>query len=124
MQAPIVQAGKKMYICKKEECDSYKMDKLFCFKKTSSCNNNKEKNMIVVNAEYIGDFSIKVFFSDNTDKVVNIGDFIRKHPHPQYNKYLQEKNFKKFNIESGNVVWGKNWDLIFPIEQLYNGRVV
>ena len=46
-----------------------------------------------------------------------------KHPHPQYNKYLEWKNFKKATIENGNVVWGKNWDLIFPIEQLYNGEI-
>lgn len=26
-------------------------------------------------------------------------------------------------ISYGNVVWGKNWDMIFPIEQLYRGFV-
>ena len=47
--------------------------------------------------------------------------FIKKHPHPQYNSYLNEKKFKKFKIEFGNIVWGKNWDLIFPIDKLYAG---
>ena len=47
--------------------------------------------------------------------------FIRKHPHPQYNSYLNENKFKKFKIEFGNIVWGKNWDLIFPIDKLYAG---
>ena len=32
-------------------------------------------------------------------------------PHPQYNRYIDPKNFKKFTIEHGNVVWGKNWDM-------------
>ena len=50
--------------------------------------------------------------------------FIRRHPHPQYNKYLDPKRFKKFEIENGNIVWGKNWDLIFPLEQLYAGKIV
>ena len=26
-------------------------------------------------------------------------------------------------LEHGNVVWGKNWDMIFPIKQLYRGFV-
>ena len=49
--------------------------------------------------------------------------FILAHPHPQYNRYIEPKNFKKFTIEHGNVVWGKNWDMIFPIEQLHRGIV-
>ena len=46
---------------------------------------------------------------------------IRNHPHPLYNSYLNENKFKKFKIEFGNIVWGKNWDLIFPIDKLYAG---
>ena len=48
---------------------------------------------------------------------------LRRHPHPQYNRYKSEKNFKKFKIENGNIVWGKNWDLIFPIGALYAGNL-
>ncbi|MCQ2348679.1 MAG: DUF2442 domain-containing protein [Paludibacteraceae bacterium] len=66
---------------------------------------------------------MKIDFSDNTSRVVNVGDFIQRHPHPQYNKYLDEKRMRRFSIENGNVVWGKNWDLIFPIEQLYAGAL-
>ena len=49
---------------------------------------------------------------------------IRRHPHPQYNKYLNPRKFSRFTIANGNVVWGKNWDLIFPIEQLHLGVIV
>jgi exopolysaccharide biosynthesis protein len=35
------------------------------------------------------------------------------------NKYLKPANFKKFYIENGNIVWGKNWDLMIPIENLF-----
>ena len=49
--------------------------------------------------------------------------FIVRHTHPQYNKYLEWKHFKKATIENGNIVWGKNWDLIFPIEQLHEGKI-
>ncbi len=70
------------------------------------------------------DLTITLSFNDNTIKIVDIGDFIRKNPHPQYNKYLKLSNFKKAKIENGNVVWGKNWDLIFPIENLHSGQII
>ncbi len=77
--------------------------------------------LYVVKAENIGNLSVKLDFSDKFTSIVNVGDFIRKHPHLQYNKYLDEKKFKSFVIDDGNVVWGKNWDLIFPIEELHAG---
>ena len=39
---------------------------------------------------------------------------------PQHNSYHEPENFKQFTIEHGSVVWGKNWDMIFSIEDLYN----
>ena len=47
--------------------------------------------------------------------------FLETHSHPQFNKYKKINNFKKFKIENGNVVWGKDWDMIFPVFDLYNG---
>ena len=72
----------------------------------------------------VGNLSVFLHFSDNTTQTVDIGDFILRHPHPQYNKYLDPKKFSKFTIENGNIVWGKNWDLIFPIEQLHAGALL
>ena len=67
--------------------------------------------------------SVELTFSDGAILVVDVGAFIRKNPHPQYNSYLDEKKFKKFKLEMGNVVWGKNWYLIFQITVLRNGYV-
>ena len=79
--------------------------------------------LIIIGAENLGNSSVRLSFSDNTTQVVDIGSFIRRHPHPQYNKYLNPRSFNRFAIENGNIVWGKNWDLMFPIEQLYVGRI-
>ena len=88
---------------------------------------NKKQTIVnplqVVHIECFENLTVRLCFSDHTEKIIDIGDFITKHPHPQYNKYLEWKNFKKSAIENGNVVWGKNWDLMFPIEQLYNGVI-
>ncbi len=77
--------------------------------------------LYITSALYQRPLSVLLTFNDKHTALVNIGDFIHKHPHPQYNKYLEEKNFKKFKLEDGNIVWGKNWDLIFPVELLYKG---
>lgn len=78
----------------------------------------------IVHIECFDDITIRLCFSDGTEKTIDVGNYIRLHPHPQYDKYLQWKYFKMATIENGNVVWGKNWDLIFPIDQLYKGVIV
>ena len=82
------------------------------------------RTLYISRAEAVGNLSVNLFFSDNTSRIVNIGDYIRRHPHPQYNKYLDEKLFNTFQLEDGNIVWGEDWDLIFPIEQLHKGEIL
>ncbi len=77
----------------------------------------------IIKAENAGNLTVILTFNDNTVQTVDVGDFIRRHPHPQYNKYLDARKFSRFTLENGNIVWGKNWDLIFPIEQLYAGAI-
>ena len=80
--------------------------------------------LYITSATVVGDSTVSLTFSDNTTQVVNVGEFIRSHPHPQYNKYLDSRKFRRFTIENGNIIWGKNWDLMFPIEQLHSGSLV
>ena len=81
------------------------------------------KTISIKNAVYAGKFKLKILFTDKKEKIVNFETFLKKHSHPQFNKYKKEENFKKFQIENGNVVWGKDWDMIFPIWDLYKGKV-
>ena len=81
------------------------------------------RTLYISRAEAVGNLSVNLFFNDNTSRIVNIGDYIRRHQHPQYNKYLDEALFNTFQLEDGNIVWGEDWDLIFPIEQLHQGFV-
>ena len=80
--------------------------------------------LAIITAEDAGNLNVCLYFSDDTVQTVDIGGFFRTHPHPQYNKYLDPRKFSRFTIENGNIVWGKNWDLVFPIEQLHAGRVL
>ena len=81
------------------------------------------ERLFITKEENRGNLTVSLTFSDNTVRTVDIGDFIRRHPHPQYNKYLDPRKFSRFTIENGNIVWGKNWDMIFPVEHLYAGRL-
>jgi len=79
--------------------------------------------MQIVNVKYITEYKIELKFDDNSIQLIDFEPFLRKNPHPQWNKYLKLDNFKKFKIESGNIVWGRNWDLIFPVNQLYTNKI-
>ena len=81
------------------------------------------RQLVVQQADYISGLSVELKFNDGTVRKVDFEPFLRKHPHPQYNKYLDPLIFKKFYLNQDNIVWGKNWDLIFPVEQLYTGEV-
>ena len=81
------------------------------------------RKLYVTHAEYIEGYKVKVDFNDGVEKIVDFSDFLIKHPHPQHNKYKDLKLFKQFKIEIGTIVWGKNWDLIFPVEQLHKGKI-
>ena len=81
------------------------------------------KTLYIVSAKVVDNLSVLLYFNDNTRQVVDIGSYIHNHPHPQYNKYLNPRQFAKFKIENGNIVWGDDWDLIFPIEELHRGCI-
>ena len=83
----------------------------------------KHRPLTVVAAEYVTGYKIIIMFSDGTWKSVDFEPFLFAYDRGDYNKYRKPATFKRFKIEDGNIVWGKNWDLIFPIEQLYKGKI-
>ena len=78
----------------------------------------------VTKAEYINGLKLNITFSDNTEKQVDFEPFLTVKEYSIFKFYSKIKNFKKFNIENGKLVWGKDWDLIFPTAQLYEGNIL
>lgn len=76
----------------------------------------------VVSANYLSDFVIRLSFNDGTEKVVDFKPFLTKSLHPSIKKYLDEKVFSKFQIIEGNLNWN-DYDLIFPLSDLYEGKI-
>lgn len=73
-------------------------------------------------ARYIGDFAIRVSFSDGFDRLVDFKPFLETSLHPSIRKYLDETNFKNYKIVNGNLNWN-DYDMIFSIEDLYEGKL-
>jgi len=74
------------------------------------------------NAKYIGNFAIRIKFNDGVERLVDFKPFLFKSLHPAIKKYLIEEKFKNFKIADGNLNWN-DYDLIFPLADLYEGSI-
>ncbi len=80
--------------------------------------------MKILEAKCLSAYLICITFQDYTQQTIDFEPFLNHKKHEVFEFYKQLSNFKKFRIEKGNIVWGEDWDLIFPIEQLYNGKIL
>ena len=86
-------------------------------------NVNKTSDLIEVElAKYIGDYAIRISFNDGKEILVDFKPFLSKSLHPSISKYLKENLFKQFKISNGNLNWN-DYDLIFPVHDLYEGNI-
>jgi hypothetical protein len=76
----------------------------------------------IISAKYIGDYAIRIFFSNGINKLVDFKPFLESSLHQSIRKYLDEKKFKNYKIIDGNLNWN-DYDLIFPIEDLLEGKL-
>lgn len=76
----------------------------------------------VDSAKYLSDYAIRIKFNDGIEKLVDFKPFLSKSLHPSIKKYLDENRFSNFSLTDGNLNWN-DYELIFPISDLYNGRI-
>lgn len=62
------------------------------------------EKIFITKAENVGNLTVSLTFNDNTVRTVDVGDFIRRHPHPQCNKDLDPRTFSHSTIDNGNIV--------------------
>ena len=78
----------------------------------------------IKNAEYVNGYVIRFVFNDGREQFVNFEDYLKTQNHPQYKKIWDIDNFKTFRIDNADaIVWGKNWDLCFDVNNLYNNNL-
>jgi hypothetical protein len=76
----------------------------------------------IIMAEYVADYKLRLKFSDDKERIVDFGPFLRNALNPMIRKYLKLDNFKNFTVEYGDLIWN-DYDLCFPIADLYEGRI-
>jgi hypothetical protein len=76
----------------------------------------------ITDANYVAGHRIRLTFNDGTMRVVDFGPFLARARNPDTTDYRDVEKFKRFRIESGDLVWG-DYQMIFPIIDLYRGQI-
>ena len=76
----------------------------------------------VKDAKYVPRYKVVIRFNDGARRVVDFGPFLKKATNPMFTKYRRLKQFKSFRIQDGDLMWG-DFELIFPITDLYRGEI-
>jgi hypothetical protein len=81
------------------------------------------KYLEIIQAGYISGHKISLTFNDGMVRVMDFEPFLRRALNPGISKYRQLRNFKRFHLHYGNLMWG-DFDMIFPITDLYHGTIL
>jgi len=73
-------------------------------------------------ANYLKDYLLELTFSDGKVREVDFEPFLQKSKNPMTIKYLDKNEFKKFEIEYGDLIWN-DYEMCFPIWDLYQGKL-
>lgn len=71
---------------------------------------------------YVAAYKLVIRFDDGNESAVDFGPFLRSSAHPSIQAYLDIKRFKNFTVEDGVLHWN-DFDLVFPMTDLYAGKI-
>lgn len=75
----------------------------------------------IVQAEYLGEYKIRLVFNDAKIQVIDFWHFIATSYNPDILKYKDLALFQQFSITEGDLEWN-DYDLCFPIADLYENK--
>ena len=81
-----------------------------------------ETFLSIRSASHAGGYKINLAFQNGVERSVDFSEFLNNSKNPHIRKYLNLKKFKAFSIENGNIQWN-DYDLCFPVHELYAGRI-
>ena len=76
----------------------------------------------ITDVKYVDGYRLQIAFDDGVVRVVDFGPFLSKSYHPAIRRYLDKRRFKKFSFDRGDLHWN-DFDLIFPLADLYAGEI-
>jgi len=80
----------------------------------------EEKSLSIIKAFYLGNHTLLLSFNNGVQKKLDFLPLFQQYLKEDYLQYVQLSRFKKFIVANGNIYWGKNEDVIFPVSFLYN----
>ncbi len=80
----------------------------------------KEEVITISNAYYLGNMTLLLTFSNGVQKRLDFTTIFQHHLKGYYEQFSNPSKFKRFVLANGNISWGKNEDVIFPVSFLYN----
>lgn len=78
--------------------------------------------IFVEHAEHVGEFRLRLTFSDSARQIVDFAPFLGRSHNPHIQAYRDPAAFARFTVKEGDLIWD-DYDLCFPIADLYEGRV-
>ena len=78
--------------------------------------------MHVQAVHHVRAWRLRIEFSDGKVTEVDFEPFLRASTHPAIRRYLQPRRSKQFAITDGVLQWN-DFDLIFPMADLYDGVI-
>ena len=76
----------------------------------------------IESARFVAPYKLRLRFDDGRENIVDFGPFLKNSEHPSIRAYLDLKRFKNFTIEDGVLHWN-DFDLVFPMADLYEGKI-
>jgi hypothetical protein len=76
----------------------------------------------IESARYVAPYKLRLQFDDGHETAVDFGPFLKNSEHPSIRAYLDLKHFKSFRVEDGVLHWN-DFDLVFPMAELYRGKI-
>jgi len=73
-------------------------------------------------ADYLGDYVIRLQFSDGVVKDIDFQKFLENARNPMTRKYLDKEHFKSFTLDYGDLVWN-DYEMCFPVWDLHEGNI-
>ena len=71
---------------------------------------------------HVSGHKLGIRFDNGHVSAVDFGPFLKASPHPSIRAYLDLKRLKNFTVENGMLHWN-DFDLVFPMADLYEGRI-
>jgi hypothetical protein len=102
-----------------DQCRATKFNFVIAFEEKKT---RMPKVVQIESARFVAPYKLRLQFDGGHENTVDFGPFLKNSEHPSVRAYLDLKRFKNFTVEDGVLHWN-DFDLVFPMVDLYEGKI-